>query len=251
MPLTGALGGLGLFGPSIGEISNRYPTYVVPAGYAFMIWNVIYALMLGYGIWQALPAQRANLLLRRVGWLSALAALATSVWVPVFQHSLFALSVLIIVVSLLALIGVVVQIYRHGQMSSGTERWLVYVNFSIFLGWITVATIANVTQTLTAYGWDGGGISAETWGILLLIAAGLIATVLTIATAGNVPYALTIIWALISVAVNQLAAAVPTNSRIVGATAIGAVVAVCIALLITRNKHGAWRMPKPHTPLQT
>ncbi len=246
MPLMAVLASLGVFGPGIGEVSNRHPTYVVPAGYAFLIWNVIYALMVGYGIWQALPARRTSPLLRRIGWYSASAALATSLWVPVFQRSMFAFSVLIIVWTLLSLIGVFTRMYRQGTAQSGAEHWLVYLNFSIFLGWITVATIANIAQTLTALGWNGGGITAEMWGAVLLIAAGLIATVLTIATRGNVPYALTIIWALVAVAVNQFTGAVPTSSRMVGAVAIGAALVVGITLLITRSRYGAWRMAGAH-----
>lgn len=240
-PVVAALVNLEVTGPGIGAISDRYPTYVVPAGYAFLIWNLIFALSLGYGVWQALPAQRANPLLRLVGWPAASALLAASVWMLVFQRSLFALSLAVMFWLLASLIVVVARLYRHTATFSRGEAWLVYVHFSIFLGWITVATVANVGQVLTAFGWSGFGLAAETWSIVALLAAGAIAAAVTAALRGNAPYALTVVWALIAVAVNQFTRAVPTNSTTVGAVAAGMALLVGVALLLSRNWRGAWR----------
>src|SRR5215813_11286112 len=92
MPVVAIVSNLGFLGPSIREISDKYPTYLAPAGYAFSLWSLIYTLVVGYGVWQAFRAQRENPLLRRVGWYTASAALASSLWPPVFQRPLFALS---------------------------------------------------------------------------------------------------------------------------------------------------------------
>lgn len=238
-PVVAMLVNLGITGPSIGAISDRYPTYVVPAGYAFTIWSLIFALSLGYGVWQWLPAQRAHPLLRGVGWLTASALAAASLWMLVFQRSLFALSVVVMLGLLASLIGVVARLYQQGANFARAEKWLVYVNFSIFLGWITVATVANVGQALTAFGWSGWGLAAETWGIIALALAGVLAAAVTVATRGNAPYALTVIWALIAVAVNQFARDVPTSSTTVGAVAVGAALLVGVALLISRRRRGA------------
>ncbi len=250
-PIVGYIGSQELTGPSIGTISNRYPTYVVPAGYAFTIWSVIFALCLGYGIWQALPAQRENPMLRRVGWYTTSALACTSVWTFIFQRSLFALSVFVMVWLLGSLIAVVVRMYESPTPLSGTERWLVYVNFSIFLGWITVATVANIGQTLTAAQWSGWGLAAETWGVVALLAAGMIAAVVTTALRGNVPYALTVIWALVAVAVNQFSGAIVTHSTSVGAAAIGAILLVGIALIISYTRQATVRRGRFDTPLET
>lgn len=237
--LVALLVNLELTGPSIGAISNRYPTYVVPAGYAFSIWTLIFALSLGYGVWQALPTQRINPLLRRIGWLTASALLSTSVWMLVFQRSLFVVSVVIMLWLVASLLGVVVRIYQPAHTFSLVEKWLVYVTFSIFLGWITVATIANIGQALVAYRWDGWGIEAETWGIIALLLAGAIASFVTAATKGNTPYTLTVIWALIAVAVNQFSRAVQTNSAKVGTVAVGIVLLIGFTLLVARHQRGA------------
>ena len=240
LPLVAVLVNLEITGPSIGRISARYPTYVVPAGYAFSIWNLIFALSLGYAIWQVFPAQRENPLLRRVGWLTASAFAATSIWMLVFQYSLFALSVLVILWLLASLIGVIARVYQHDQQVVPflrSERMLVYVNFSIFLGWITIATVANIAQTITAYGWNGWGVSLEVWGLAAVAAAGVIASVVTAALKGNVPYALTTIWAFIGIAVNQFSHAVRTSSAEVGALAVGMAFLIGITLLVIRTRH--------------
>jgi MFS family permease len=234
-PVVAALTQLEITGPSIGEISDRYPTYVVPAGYAFMIWNLIFALSLGYAVWQALPSERENPLLRRVGWLTSSATAATSTWMLVFQRSLFALSVGIILWLLASLVGIVARAHRRVTTFSRAEAWLVYYTFSIFLGWITVATVANIAQTLTAFGWDGWGVDAQTWGVIALLLAGVTASAITAAMRGNAPYALTVIWALIAVAVNQFLRATPASSTTVGAVAVGMALLVGTTLLVSRG----------------
>lgn len=229
-PIVAYLTNAGVTGPPIGIISNQYPTYVVPAGYAFSIWSLIFLLSFGYGVWQAIPAQRTHSLLRQIGWGTASALTATSAWMLVFQRSLFLVSLGVMLWLLLSLIFIVARLYMWMQkQSQPLSRWeniLVYGTFSTFLGWITVATVANIAQVLTAYGWSGFGLSLESWGIVAMILVGIVACLVTLALAGNRPYALTLIWALIAVAVNQFSAAVPTHSIWVG----GLAVAVCVVI---------------------
>ncbi len=238
-PVVAFLVNTQITGPSIGVISDRYPTYVVPAGYAFSIWSLIFALSLGYGIWQALPSERENPLLRSIGWFSAAALAATTLWMPVFQRSMFGVSVLLMLCLLASLIAVVSRVYRWKQpaMLSRAEFWLVYAHFSAFLGWVTAATIANIGQTLTAYGWDGFGLRLELWGVFILLIAGFIGSAVTAALRGNMPYALTVIWALIAVAVNQFTQGVPTSSSLVGTIAAAMAAFVGLAAVFSRS----WR----------
>jgi hypothetical protein len=246
-PILGFIGSQEFLGSSIGAISARYPTYVVPAGYAFTIWSLIYALSLGYGFWQFMPAQRSNPLLRKVGWFTAPALALTSVWIIVFQQLWFAMSVVIMLVLLGSLIGVIVRLPASTANFSRTEFWLVYVHFSIFLGWITIATVANIGQALTAAQWSGWGVEERTWGIIILLAAGVIAAWVTAALRGNRPYALTVIWALLAVAVKQFSSALATSSNLVGIAAIGAILFVIIASL----RHYSRSSIMNDTPLQT
>jgi hypothetical protein len=126
---------------------------------------------------------------------------------------------------------------------------LVYVTFSLFLGWITVATVANIAQTLTAYGWDGWGVDTQTWGVVALLLAGVIASIATAAMRGNAPYALTVIWGLIAVAVNQFSRATPVSSTTVGAVAVGMALLVGTTLLVSRGRRerSVFRPAEPAT----
>jgi translocator protein len=130
---------------------------------------------------------------RRAGWLTASAVAATSAWILAFQRSLFALSVAIMLLPLASLVGVIARAHRRAATFSRAEAWLVYHAFSIFLGWITVAAVAIIALPLTAFDWDGWGIDAQTWGVVLLL-AGLVASAVTAAMRGNAPYALTGFW---------------------------------------------------------
>lgn len=237
-PIVAIMVNLEVTGPSIGAISAKYPTYVVPAGYAFSIWTLIFALTLGYAIWQALPSQRHHAVLRRVGWWTASALACTSIWMLIFQRSFFIASVLVMLWLLISLSVILFRRRRYLPDPGGTEKWLVRVTFSIFLGWITIATVANIWQTLSAYGWSGFGVAYETWAIASLIAAGVVAAIVTFFDRGNLGYALTVIWAMVGIAINQYTAGVETSSPTVGLVAvlsIGMLVVVTIAARI-RNR---------------
>jgi len=101
--------------------------------------------------------------------------------------------------------------------------------FSVYLGWLTIATIANVAVALTAENWDGFGITAETWAILIFAVATLI-TLIVIFTRRDIAYSLVVIWAFAGIAVNQ------TNSNVI-LTAEIAIIIIVIALIATLAVH--------------
>lgn len=210
----------------IGAVSRRYPTYVVPAGYAFAIWSLIFALSLAYAVYQALPARTRSPLLRRVGWFTAAAFLASTLWQAVFPRGLFWASVALIALCLVSLAIVVGRTVPALARLTAAERWLVRLTFSIYLGWITVATVANAAQTLSASGWEATSPGAAGWGVAMLLAAGAIAAAVTLATRANVAYALTVIWALVAVLVGQRAGGTTLSTP---ATSIAAMAAVALA----------------------
>ena len=210
----------------IGAVSRRSPTYVVPAGYAFAIWSLIFALSLAYAVYQALPAQRENPLLCRVGWFTATAFLASALWEVAFPRGLFWVSVGLIVLCLVSNTLVVARTLPALPRLTGAERVLVRVTFSIYLGWITVATVANVAQTLSASGWSASSPGAPTWGVAILVVAGVIASAVTWATRANVAYALTVVWALTAGVVGQRSGENPLSTDATWMTAAGAAVLV-------------------------
>jgi hypothetical protein len=200
--VNGLANTLPLNGQRTGEISDRFDVYFVPAGYVFSIWGLIYVGLLAYSIYQALPSQRENPRLRRTGWLYILSCAANVAWLFLWHYEVFAFSLLAMGLLLLSLIAIYLLLDTGRSRVPAAETWLVRVPFSIYLGWITVATIANVTSLLDYLNWGGWGISPEAWTIIMLLAGAIIASAVSI-TRGDVAYIAVIIWAFIGIAVKH------------------------------------------------
>lgn len=197
---TGALGGL-----TTREIATRYPIYFLPANFTFSIWGLIYLALGAYTIYQALPSQRQLPRQRAIGWLVALTGLFNCLWLVTFQNLLFAASML----AMLALLATLLVIYTrldigHSPASLAT-RVLVMLPFSLYLGWITVATIANASYVLYDAGWDGFSVSGAAWAIIMLLVAAAL-TLYILATRGDIVYLLVVVWAFFGIWVRQVAA---------------------------------------------
>lgn len=223
-------------GQTTAAISDRFPVYFVPAGYVFSIWGLIYVALLAFGVYQALPAQRANPALRRIGYLFAISNLVNSAWIFFWHYELFPLTILAMVTLFLLLIAIYLRV--NGAQTPGTTlaRWVVQIPFSIYLGWITVALIANMTDVLYYLGWDGWGIGGQTWAVIMLGAATLIAAGMAL-TRRDVAYLLVILWAFIGIAVKQ------SDAPLVATAAGVAAGVVALALLASLV------LARPHKPL--
>ena len=189
-------------GQMTGEISDRFQVYFVPAGYVFAIWGLIYLLWIAFTIYQALPSQRENERLRRIGFLFALSCVWNIAWLFCWHYNLFALSL----VMMLALLGTLILIYRRLEIGitpvSTREFWLVNVPFSVYLGWISVATIANVTDVLYDLGWNGQPLAPELWAMVMLaVAAGL--TFFMLWKRHDIAFALVIVWSFVGIFVKS------------------------------------------------
>lgn len=203
---------LPLNGLNTGQISDRFDVYFVPAGYVFSIWGLIYLGMIVYTVYQALPAQRENPRLRATGWWVALSSLANSVWIFLWHYQQFPLTVLVMLVLLAALIVIYLRLGTGRTAAPPAETWAARLPFSIYLGWITVATIANVTALLDFWQWNGFGIAAEVW-MGIMLAAVLVIAALMILTRRDVAYTLVILWALAGIGIKHAAVsavAIPT-----------------------------------------
>ena len=193
-------------GQNTGEISDRFQVFFVPAGYVFSIWGVIYIGLLAFAVYQALPAQRENPRLRKIGYWFALSCLANSVWIFLWHYNLFPLSLVVMLVLLAALLVIYLRLDIGRTRVSTVERWCVNIPFSVYLGWITVATVANVTDVLYDLGWNGFGIAPETWAVIMLIIAAGLGVAMAV-TRRDVAYLLVLVWAFAGIGVKQ--AAVP------------------------------------------
>lgn len=197
--VNGLANGLPLNGQTTGEISDRLKNYFTPAGYVFSIWGLIYLGLIAFAIYQALPAQRDNLLLKRIGYLYALSCLANSAWIFLWHYEQFAWTLVVMIVLLLSLIAIYLRVGIGRQRVSNFDKWFIQIPFSIYLGWITVATVANATALLVSLQWDGWRIDPRAWAVIMIIVAAAIASAVSI-TRGDIGYGLVIIWALIGIA---------------------------------------------------
>jgi hypothetical protein len=222
-------------GQNTGEISDRFDVYFVPAGYVFSIWGLIYIGLIAYAIYQALPSQKENPRLRATGWWIALSGLANSAWIFLWHYEQFPLTVLAMLVLLVSLIVTYLKLGIGRTAVPAAEKWAVRVPFSIYLGWITVATIANITDVLDYLNWDGFGIPAVTW-MWIMLGAVLAITAAMSFTRGDIAYALVILWALAGISLKHAAVtavAIPTWIT------FGLVVVTLLAALVgSRNRPG-------------
>jgi hypothetical protein len=222
--VNGLANALPLNGQTTAAISDRFKVYFVPAGYVFSIWGLIYIALIAFAVYQALPAQREDPRLRRTGYWFALSCVANSVWIFFWHYELFLLTLVAMLTLLTCLIVIYLRLGIGCIPVSGAAKWCVNIPFSIYLGWITVATIANVADVLYYLQWDGWGQSPETWMGITLVVATAIASAVSL-TRGDVAYMLVIVWAFIGISVKE--AGTP-----VVATMTNLVTAVVVVMLV-------------------
>jgi hypothetical protein len=217
---------------SIGVISNTVfrDVLIIPANYAFAIWGLIYLGLFGFGIYQALPSQRQNINFRQAGYPIVLASVAQCVWVYLFLLRLFVPSTFAMVVIAASLITAYLRLEIAITPVSRIRKWLVHLPISIYIGWISVASIVNVACALYSYNWDGWGVSGEIWAVIMVI----IATGLGCAIAfrrRDIAYPGVIIWAITAIAVKH------SSYPILKTTVFGCSIILAIAIFIQVRKY--------------
>jgi hypothetical protein len=223
-----AANALPLNGLNTGELSDRFQIFFVPAGYVFSIWGLIYLGIIAYAIFQALPAQRENPHLRSIGYLFILSCFANIAWLFLWHYEYFEFTLIAMGALLFSLIAIYLRLDIGRGKVSNAEKWAVHIPFSIYLGWITVATIANTTQLLHYLDWNGWGISAEIWAVIML-AAGVVISAIMSLTRTDIAYSLVLVWAYIGIAVKHASTPIVTNSALIAA---GLIMVILIIVLI-------------------
>lgn len=181
---------LPLGGRSTGQISDNYKNLFAPAGYAFSIWGLIYSLLGIFVVYQLL--QKKDELVEKVERIFILNAFLNALWIFAWHYDVIWLSVIIMAGLLITLIKIS-DIFNERPITS-KETWLVRLPFSVYFGWITVATIANITVFLVYLGWNGFGISESTWTIIVLL-VGMLIGIFRMLLDRFIPYGLVLIWA--------------------------------------------------------
>jgi len=194
-------------GKYTGELSDNIPNLFVPAGITFSIWGVIYILLILFAIYQARDLFRKEKIempyIEQISFLFILVSLFNICWIFLWHYEQVTISLLVMVLLFLSLLGIYLRLDIGRREVSLKEKIMVHVPFSVYIGWITVATIANVTAVLVTVNWDGFGISEEIWTMLVLIIATII-TILILATRKDIAYSAVIIWALLGIYIKRI-----------------------------------------------
>lgn len=155
---------------STAAISDKFSTLFTPAGYVFAIWGIIYIGWIAYAVFPFLNKKHDGQLLKAFPSF-IIAAIANMLWLVLWHYEQLGLSVIV----MLILLGSLIIVYR--KLEIGITKvpkqvmWMVNIPVSIYLGWISVATIANISAFLTQIQWDRFGQPAYIWAILMIIVA--------------------------------------------------------------------------------
>lgn len=217
-------------GRGTGEVSDSYPNLFAPAGITFSIWGVIYFLLALYtlyqfGVFQGKATGGNKRLLTRIGMLFSLSSVANTLWILAWHYDRILVSLFLMLVILLCLIGI--NLLTRNAVLSAKERLFIRLPFSVYFGWITVATIANVTTLLVDMGWNRFGVSEVVWTVLIL-AVGALIGILTMFSFRDMAYGIVLIWAYAGILLKHV-----SDTGFAGAyTSVMITVVVCIILYI-------------------
>jgi len=223
---SGAAGGTPIQDAAGGALAAD-ATPIAPAGPAFSIWSVIYVGLIAYAIWQLLPRQRSDPRQRVLGYPIAVTLVLNAAWILSIQFGALALSVPIIIVLLVALIYTFFLTLRS-RPTGVLEATVADGTVGLYLGWVCVATAANITAFLVDAGFAGWGIPRDVWSVAVVAVAGAVGVLLAVRGRGRLAPAASLSWGLAWVAVGRLA-----GEPFSIATGVAAIVAVVVVLVTT------------------
>lgn len=227
-------------GNTTGDLSDKYPNLFVPAGFTFSIWAVIYVLLGIFAIYHLILALKKNITnspyIERIGLLFFISCLANIGWIFAWHYEILPLSLSMMLILLGCLIAIYLRLNIGKSETTKTEKHVAHIPFSVYLGWITVATIANVTALLVDMNWGALGLSDQFWAVAVITVA-LVITILIIELRRDVFYSLVVDWALFGILMKRLAADTPGGENVVLLSIVGMVVITTLILIqVIRKK---------------
>ena len=195
-----------LNGATIGNVSNGLQTLFTPAGYAFSIWGFIYLLLIGFIFYQGKSLFSSNTssddVVERIGWWFVISCVANSSWVFLWLYGETGISCVLILLLLFSLMQIVFKLRLKLDDKSFYNVLFVSWPFVFYAGWVTVASIANISAYLFKINWDGFGISPENWAIIMIVVAVLV-NIWAIHSRNLQEFALVGAWALIAIGIRN------------------------------------------------
>ena len=235
---SGAAGGTPIQDAAGGALSAD-ATLVAPAGGAFSIWSIIYLGLIAYAVWQLFPSQRTSVRQRAVGYPVAVTLVLNAAWILSVQAGLLALSAIVIVL-LLAALAYTFWLLLRSRPTSIVETVVLDGTIGLYLGWVTVATAANLTAGIQTAGFMGFGWPADLWGCTIVGVAGLVGVLLAFWSHGRIAPMLSIAWGLAWVTVSRLnGELLSTPVAIAALVAAAAVVVVTVVVRLAAARSGA------------
>ncbi|MCC5909793.1 MAG: tryptophan-rich sensory protein [Clostridiaceae bacterium] len=217
-----------------GEVADLYPNLFTPAGITFSIWGLIYTLLGIFTVYQLVVAFRAKegteTFVDRIGIWNIVLGIGNMLWILVWHYTYVGISVIIMLIMLISLITIYKRLGIGRKNKPKTEVFLVHINFSVYLGWISIATIANITAFLVAIDWNGFGVSPVIWTIIVMT-VGIVLGLLFIFLHRDIFYALVIDWALLGIYLKRTAEGTAAIRPIISWSIIGMII-ITVAILI-------------------
>ncbi len=225
-----------------GELSDLYPNLFVPAGLTFSIWGIIYLLLAIFIVYQLVCAVRrgpgGSSFIDRIGVLFFISCLANIGWIFAWHYEMVPLSLLLMLVLLGPLIAIYLRLNIGKSGAGRAERYFVHLPFSIYLGWITIATIANVTALLVNINWGRFGLSEQFWAVAVII-VGIAIALWVLFSRRDAYYPLVVDWALLGILLKRLSVPeVPAQGVVL--TAIAGLVIITAAVIVQAARRRAY-----------
>lgn len=227
---------------TMGEVSDSFDTLITPAGFTFSIWGIIYTLMIIFCIYHIMKSNKANendysnIDVRRIGWWLVLNNLAAICWLFAWVNEFIAASVILMLIQLISLITIHVRLRIYDQSRTAASKFFTQVPLSIYLGWISVATAANLAAWFDFIGLNEGTISETLWAQIIIGVLVLLAIIVIVARK-NIFYGLVNMWALYGIAVKTRTTDAEEYSILIQTAWIGIAVLgfMVVVQLITNN----------------
>lgn len=223
-------------GYNTGQISGFYPNYFVPAGFTFSIWGIIYLLLLNYSISFTYFTIRKETFPEIKKYLDAITpyywvtCILNASWILAWHYLQAFLSVLIMLAFLYCLIKIFILMQELAIEIKPMYLFLLKTPFSVYIGWISVATIANITALLVSFKWTGFGIDPIYW-TLVMISIAIVLSAYFIIQYKNIAYPLVVIWALWGIKASQ-----GTKSALINQLTVVGILLIAVLVLSTAIK---------------
>jgi translocator protein len=231
LTLNALANALPINGVTTGAVSDRYDNLFVPASLTFAIWGLIYLLLTAFVIYEWVAARKDdNAFSSRIGIWFFISCVANAGWILAWHYEMLPLTLLIMLVLLGCLLAIYVRLGIGIRQARRSELLLVHVPFSVYLGWVTVATIANVAALLVSIGWGGWGLSPQLW-TTAVIAVGTGIALAMAMRRRDIYFCLVFDWALLGILMKRLADTVTPDGAVVAAVIVG-IVLVSAAIII-------------------